>query len=203
MQELHLEVKAARESIDKLKIKHKNALASVRNNHAKAMKSKVEQLKEAEELSEGLQVMFGELLDEVDAATSASRKLETKFVNAKRRAQAAHTAYVQHKLLNDVLTDEIRDSQVSSDKVGEYEEVIDYLSREIEDQQREFDDILTFIDHCSRVDSDSEQEKPQPKKIAKHYVPNRSGRGTVYYFSYHLSLVIAPSRHLFSLISQR
>ena len=200
---MHLEVKAAKESIDKLKIKHKNALTTVRNNHAKAMKSKVERLKEAEELSEGLQVMFGELLDEVDAATSASRKLETKFVNAKRRAQAAHTAYVEHKLLNDVLTDEIRDSEVSSEKVEEYEEVIDYLSREIEDQQREFDDILAFIDHCSCVDSDSEQVKPQPKKIAKHYVPNRSGRGIVQSFSNHLPLVIAPSRHLFSLISQR
>lgn len=146
-------------------------------------KAKVEKLKEAEELSEGLQVMFGELLEEVDAATSASRKLETKFIKAKRRAQAAHTAYVQHKLLNDVLTDEIRDSQVSVDKVKEYEEVIVYLSREIDDQRREFDDILSFIDHCSSVDTASEQGKPQPKKIAKHYVPSRSGKGIVQHFS--------------------
>ena len=109
---MHLEVKAAKESIDKLKIKHKNALTAIRSNHATAMKSKIEKLQEAEELAEGLQVMFGELLNEVDAATSASKKLEKKFINAKQRAQAAHTAYVQHKLLNDVLTDEIRDAEV-------------------------------------------------------------------------------------------
>ena len=139
------------------------------------MKSKIEKLQEAEELAEGLQVMFGELLNEVDAATSASKKLEKKFINAKQRAQAAHTAYVQHKLLNDVLTDEIRDAEVSADKLEDYEEVIDYLSREIEDQQKEFDDILLFIDHCSGVESVAAIETPQPKKIAKHYVPKGLG----------------------------
>ena len=108
---MHLEVKAAKESIDKLKIKHKNALTAIRSNHATAMKSKIEKIKEAAELADGLQVMFGELLNEVDA-TSASKKLEKKFINAKQRAQAAHTAYVQHKLLNDVLTDEIRDAEL-------------------------------------------------------------------------------------------
>ena len=186
---MHLEVKAAKESIDILKIKHKNALTVIRSNHATAMKSKIEKLQEAEELAEGLQVMFGELFNEVDAATSASKKLEKKFINAKQRAQAAHTAYVQHKLLNDVLTDEIRDAEVSADKLEDYEEVIDYLSREIEDQQREFDDILLFIDHCSSVESVSAIETPQPKKIAKHYVPNRTGRGIVY----HLTCITSPT----------
>lgn len=37
IQEMHLEIKAAKESIDKLKIRHKNALTTVRNVHAKAV----------------------------------------------------------------------------------------------------------------------------------------------------------------------
>ena len=77
---MHLEVKAAKESIDKLKIKHKNALTAIRNNHASAMKSKIEKIKETAELAEGIQLMFGELLNEVDAATSASKKLEKKLL---------------------------------------------------------------------------------------------------------------------------
>lgn len=153
------------------------------------MKSKNDRVKEAEELAEGLHVLFSEMVDEVGDASKSARKSKKELKDAKASAAKAHAAYVEHKLLSNLLKDEVRDAQVdevsSREKVEQYSEIIEYLSRELEEQQREFDEILTFID-AHACDGDI---AGSPNVIAKHYVPNKRGKGAVTF------MIIADSNH--------
>lgn len=158
------------------------------------MKSKNDRVKEAEELAEGLHVLFSEMVDEVGDASKSSRKSKKELKDAKASAAKAHAAYVEHKLLSNLLKDEVRDAQVdevsSREKVEQYSEIIEYLSRELEEQQREFDEILTFIDaHACDGDIAGDNMLKSPNVIAKHYVPNKRGKGAVTF------MIIADSNH--------
>jgi len=74
------------------------------------------------------------------------------------------------------LTDELLDAQDRvidlEHKLVEYEEVIDSLNHQFEQQQDDYDDMLCFMDQYYT----EEVERLAPKFIDKHYVLNRDGK---------------------------
>eukprot|EP00956_Cyclotella_meneghiniana_P002231 scaffold2510_cov65-Cyclotella_meneghiniana.AAC.1 len=171
------ELKNAKNCIDEMKVRHKNVITKIKRDNARAIQAKNVRVKEAEELAQGLHVLFNDMVDEVGQASKSSRKSQNDLIAAKAKASKAHAAYVEHKLLSNLLTDEVRDAQLNEksyrEKVEEYGEIIEYLSQQLEDQESEFDDILQFIDSCVG----NTACEPTPRVIAKHYVPNKRGGG--------------------------
>ena len=167
-----------------MKLRHKNVITKIKRDNARALQTKNDRVKAAEELALGLQELFNEMVDEVSQASKSSNKSKKEVKEAKAKAAKAHADYVEHKLLSDMLKDEVRDAHHSElslkAKVEEYGDVIDYLSREMEEQEREFDDILAFIDaHASFGEDACNTLALSPNYIAKHNVPNKRGKGTV------------------------
>ena len=173
-----------------MKVRHKNVITKIKRDNARAIQAKKARVNEAEELAKGLHVLFNDMVDEVGQASKSSRKSQNDLIAAKAKASKAHAAYVEHKLLSNLLTDEVRDAQLNEksyrEKVEEYGEIIEYLSRQLEDQEPEFDDILQFIDGRSGESACD----PTPRVIAKHYVPNKRGGGKVSSSSYQLHLPV-------------
>lgn len=171
-----------------MKVRHRNVITKIKRDNARAIQAKNVRVKEAEELAQGLHVLFNDMVDEVGQASSSSRKSRNDLIAAKAKASKAHAAYVEHKLLSNLLTDEVSDAQLNEksyrEKVEEYGEIIEYLSRQLEDQESEFDDILQFIDSCV---GDTACD-PTPRVIAKHYVPNKRGGGKVSSLSYQFTI---------------
>ena len=77
----------------------------------------------------------------------------------------------------DSLTNELLDAKEKiadlEAKLLEYEEVIDSLDIQLEKQELEYDDIISFIEQCYM----EEVKRLAPKFIAKHYVLNKDGKG--------------------------
>ena len=166
--------------MEEMKARHKNVITKLKRHHSGVIQSKNDRLAEAEKLAEGLHELLNEMADEVHQSSKMSKKGKLDLIAAQAKASKAHSAYVEHKLLSNLLKDEARDAQLNEDslrgQVEEYGEIIDYLSRELEEQEQEFDDILEFIDSCN----DDNVGPAKPKVIAKHYVPNSRGKGGVF-----------------------
>ncbi|KAL3779114.1 hypothetical protein ACHAWO_005927 [Cyclotella atomus] len=120
--------------------------------HAGCLESKKEQLRQANELVAGMQEMFEEMTKEVMDATTESEDAMKRMDRLKSKAVSAHAKYIEHKLLANELNDEVRDNC-------------------LDEQQRDFDSIVKYIDKYYA------KEAASPKPIAKHYVPNKSSGG--------------------------
>jgi signal transduction histidine kinase len=121
---------------------------------------------ESNELIQGFQEMFAECLVEMREANVSCRQAD-KLAS---QAVQAHSRYFDHKLLNDSLTDEIRDIQCSMhelcERITEYKEMLDY-------QRHDFDTVFEYVD----MYYNEQIEAMKSNTIAKHNVPNRSGKG--------------------------
>ena len=77
----------------------------------------------------------------------------------------------------DGLTDELLDAKERiadlDCKLLEYEDVIDALNHQFEQQEEEYNDMLSFMEQCCM----DEVKRVAPKFIAKHYVLNKDGKG--------------------------
>ena len=82
---------------------------------------------------------------------------------------------MQYKLLSDSLNNEVCDSDKLMAKLhmqaSEYEVVIDYFYDEQSQMQQNFDQIVHYIDQWYKEDA------PQPRPIAKLYVPIKDDKG--------------------------
>ena len=163
------------ETMDELAATHRDAIINLRQRHSESMSRKDALLKESDELVQGFQDMFRELLNEMRGTKVARRKAD----ELSKRAAQVHSRYLEQKLLNDSLTDEIIDTRATSidlrTKIEEYEAMIDYLYDELDSQKSDFDSIVHFIDSYYQ----EELESLTPKHICKHCVPNSSGKGNV------------------------
>ena len=123
--------------------------------------------------------MFEELSDEVHVAESDKRAAEANVSELKDRAARAHRNYIEHKLLSAELKDEVRDGELNTlelqIQVNEFSETVDYLYEKLDESRADFDAVVWYIDkyYTERLDA------MKPKMIAKHYVKNWSGKGTV------------------------
>lgn len=182
MQTTGHELQSSKKKIDDLKIKHKSALRNLRAHHAKAMASKSEELKDAQELIKGMDELFAELSTEVHAAEAEKRVAEAKVIGLKDRVARAHRNYVEHKLLSAELKDEVREGELNTlelqIQVNEFSKMIDYLYDKLDESRADFDAVVRYIDTYYTEQLDA----LKPKMIAKHYVANRSGKGIVYLF---------------------
>ena len=77
-----------------MKVCHKNVITKIKRDNACVMQSKNDRVKEAEELAEGLHVLFSQMLDEVGNASKSARKSKKELKDAKASAAKAHAAYV-------------------------------------------------------------------------------------------------------------
>jgi sugar-specific transcriptional regulator TrmB len=163
------------ETMDALAARHRDAIINLRQRHSESMSRKDALLKESDELVQGFQDMFRELLNEMRGTKVARRKAD----ELSKRAAQAHSRYLEQKLLNDSLTDEIIDTRATSidlrTKIEEYEAMVDYLYDELDSQKSDFDSIVHFIDSYYQ----EELESLTPKHIRKHCVPNSSGKGNI------------------------
>jgi hypothetical protein len=137
--------------------------------------SKKEQLRQADELVAGMQEMFEEMTKEVMDATTESEDAMKWMDMLKSKAASAHAKYIEHKLLANELNNEVRDSSLTQQQLEleneEYKATIEYLYDYLDEQQRDFNSIVKYIDKYYA------EEATSPKPIAKHYVPNKSGGG--------------------------
>jgi chromosome segregation ATPase len=162
-------------AVDKLKIQHKEAITQMQQLHSNAIATTNAKLKAADKLVAGFEDMIHEMTKEVGDAVKSSCKYKHQLLNAKSKASRAHYNYMQYKLLSDSLNNEVCDSDKLMAKLhmeaSEYEEVIDYLYDEQSQMQQDFDQIVHYIDQWYKEDA------PPPRHIAKHYVPNKDGKG--------------------------
>ncbi len=139
------------------------------------IQSKNKQLRDANELIAGYQEMFFEMADEVSHSHRAKKGAATDLAKLKEKLASTHFKYIEHKLLSAELQDEIRDSDllVSELKVqvSDLSSIVDYLYDELDRQHDDFDSIVNYIDKYYA------EEMAKPKMIAKHYVPNKDGKG--------------------------
>ena len=77
-----------------MKVRHKNVITKIKRDNARAIQAKKARVKEAEDLAQGLHVLFNEMVDEVGQASKSSRKSQNDFIAAKAKASKAHAAYV-------------------------------------------------------------------------------------------------------------
>ena len=79
--------------------------------------------------------------------------------------------------MTDSLIDEIRDEQSNSlelsDKLSEYEEMIDYLYEQLDCKDRDYQSVIEYIDLFYAEDAAT----MVPRVISKHYVCNKDGKG--------------------------
>lgn len=164
------DLQRSKQYIDTLKVQHKSTIAQMKQLHAATIESKNKQLKEADELVEGLEEMFQEMVAEVNDATNSANTSSQRLERAKAKASQAHSKLMEHKILTGELKDELRDGELATkdltNELEECREAIDYLYDERERMQTDFNSIIEYLD-----------EYASPKPIAKHYVPNRNGRG--------------------------
>ncbi len=127
-----------------------------------------------------MQAMFYEMSDEVVDANKSSRLASDKMLKLKEKAAAAHHKYIEHKLLSLELKDEVRDKELRVSEleleVSEFSSIVDYLYEQVDQQRQDFDSIVEYIDKYYA------EEMPKPKLIAKHYVPNKDGKGKTHCF---------------------
>jgi hypothetical protein len=164
-------------SLHFVKIQHKEAITQIQQLHSNAVATKNAKLKAADNLVAGFEEMIKEMTTEVGDAVKSSYQYRHQLLNAKSKASRAHYNYMQYKLLSDSLNNEVCDNERLVAKLhmqaSEYEEVIDYLYDEQSQMQQNFDQIVHYIDQWYKEDT------PQPRPIAKHYVPNKDGKGTI------------------------
>ena len=94
-----------------------------------------------------------------------------------KRAAETHDNFLQHKVLYDVLKDEMQDQQETSlglsQQLEEYEATINYLYDKIDNMQSSFDSIRSHID----LYYEQKVAELEPRYVSKHQVPNRNGKG--------------------------
>ena len=77
----------------------------------------------------------------------------------------------------DALTDELLHAKERiadlECKLLKYEDVIDALNHQFEQQEEEYNDMLSFLEQCCM----DEVQRVASKFIAKHYVLNKDGKG--------------------------
>ena len=82
----------------------------------------------------------------------------------------------------DALTNELIDTKERiadlECKLLEYEDVIDALNHQFEQQEEEYNDMLSFMEQCCM----DKVERVAPKFIAKHYMLNKDGKGIQCHF---------------------
>ena len=52
-----------------MKVRHKNVITKIKRDNARAIQAKKARVKEAEDLAQGLHVLFNEMVDEVGQAS--------------------------------------------------------------------------------------------------------------------------------------
>jgi chromosome segregation ATPase len=136
------------------------------------IQSKNKQLRDDNELIAGYQEMF---FDEVSQSNRAKKGAATDLANLKDKLASTHFKYIEHKLLSAKLQDEVRDSDllVSELKVqvSDLSSIVDSLYDELDCQCDDFDSIVNYIHKYYA------EEMAKLKLIAKHYVPNKDGKG--------------------------
>jgi hypothetical protein len=61
------------------------------------------------------------------------------------------------------------------ERVDEYAEIIDYLYKELDKQEADYESVMAYIDKYY------EDEAVQPRLIAKHRIPNKGNKGAYNY----------------------
>ena len=171
------EVDSKSEEISMLKEDHRIAMKKMTATHARELSSKNHKLKQANDLVAGMQEMFEEMSKEVLDATATAQSNIAALDRAKKKAAHAHARYIEQKLISGELNDEVcsADNAISDVEADlkQSQEMIDYLYSRLEEQERDFNQIVAYIDKYYS------EEAAQPKVIAKHYVRNRDGKGNV------------------------
>ena len=90
------------EAMEALKIQHRKALALLKGRHAKAIQSKNNLLKQSEDIIQGYEQMFTEMLLEMKEKNVRRRKMD----KLSKKAAETHANFLQHKVLHVALKDE-------------------------------------------------------------------------------------------------
>ena len=166
-----------KEELDALKLAHKESIRVLQQFHAKQVNKNSRQLKAAQELVAGMEILHKELVDEWSHARRDAKGLTKKASELQLRADKATYNLKWNKERVDGLTDELLDAKERiadlDCKLLEYEDVIDALNHQFEQQEEEYNDMLSFMEQCCM----DEVKRVAPKFIAKHYVLNKDGKG--------------------------
>ena len=172
-QKLESIAKSKAEDIEWMQQKHIARLTTMKATHSTAIKRRDDSLNQSIELVSGFHQMFADCLAELREETVPKEKA----AKLSQKAATAHAKYIEYKFLTDSLIDEIRDEQSNSlelsNKLSEYEEMIDYLYEELDCKDRDYQSVIEYIDLFYAEDAAA----MVPCAISKHYVCNKDGKG--------------------------
>ncbi len=167
--------------LDSIRIKHHASLRKIQIVHAQQIQKKNEMVKRMWNDAEGTREMLCEMLDEMNesrwtvkfASASADKTMTLSKKAAKRASILFKKLQTSTSLINE-LKDEINNKTRTIDdlkkKVGEYDEVIDWMEHEYEERCQEYE---TQIDSLKAY-YEAIIAKNSPRYVMKHWVKNKS-----------------------------
>jgi chromosome segregation ATPase len=175
-----MEIKADRNfTISELKVAHRMKFADLKKVHAAAIEEKNHRIKAASKMLTDMHELHLELAAEIIQVKRNARLSGADVKKLKEGNTALKSRLMIQKQEMNSLIDEVRDKhnymKSLEDKVSEYEDALDFMSNQYEDQEEEFTDIIACIDNFYS----NEMTKLSPLFIKKHMVNNKKYKGAV------------------------
>jgi hypothetical protein len=175
-----MEIKADRNfTISELKVAHRMKFADLKKVHAAAIEEKNHRIKAASKMLTDMHELHLELAAEIIQVKRNARLSGADVKKLKEGNTALKSRLMIQKQEMNSLIDEVRDKhnymKSLEDKVSEYEDALDFMSNQYEDQEEEFIDIIACIDNFYS----NEMTKLSPLFIKKHMVNNKKYKGAV------------------------